>query len=199
SPKSLPCAYFYDRLGSRLFEAICELPEYYLTRAEEAILRAHAEDIARLFPFATDLIELGSGNAAKTRLLIEAFLREDRLRRYVPLDISRPVLQEVSYDLLRTYPTLKVLATAGDYREAVDHLRVSDAPAKLILWLGSNIGNLERQDAAEFLSRIRAALGPRDGVLVGIDLRKEPAVLEAAYDDPCGVTAAFNRNLLARV
>jgi dimethylhistidine N-methyltransferase len=199
SPKSLPCAYFYDRLGSRLFEAICEMPEYYLTRAEEAILRAHAEEIAGLFPSGTDLIELGSGNAAKTRLLIEAFLRQDRLRRYVPLDICRPVLQDVSYDLLRTYPTLKVLAIAGDYREAVGHLAASDAPAKLILWLGSNIGNLERQDAANFLHRIRATLGPSDSVLVGIDLRKDQAVLEAAYDDACGVTAAFNRNLLARV
>jgi dimethylhistidine N-methyltransferase len=198
-PKSLSCAYFYDRLGSRLFEAICELPEYYLTRAEEAILRDHAEEIASRFPLATDLIDLGSGNAAKTRLLIEAFLRRDRLRRYVPLDICRPVLEEISADLLRTYPTLKVHAIAGDYGEAVQHLGASDAPRKLILWLGSNIGNLERPEAGHFLGRLRATLAPGDGVLVGIDLRKEPAILEAAYDDPCGVTAAFNRNLLARI
>jgi dimethylhistidine N-methyltransferase len=199
SAKSLSCAYFYDRLGSRLFEAICELPEYYLTRAEEAILRLHAEEIAGLFPSATDLIELGSGNAVKTRLLIEAFLRRDRLRRYVPLDICRSVLEDTSYNLLRSYPTLKVLAIAGDYSEAVEHLGANEAPGKLILWLGSNIGNLERQEACRFLGRIRATLAPSDGVLVGIDLRKEQAILEAAYDDACGVTAAFNRNLLARV
>jgi dimethylhistidine N-methyltransferase len=198
-PKSLSCAYFYDRLGSRLFEAICELPEYYLTRAEEAILRAHAEEIAGLFPSVTDLVELGSGNAVKTRLLIEAFLRRGKLRRYVPLDICRPVLEDTSYDLLRSYPTLKVFAIAGDYSQGVVHLAANDAPGKLILWLGSNIGNLERQEAGHFLGKIGATLAPGDGVLVGIDLRKEQTILEAAYDDACGVTAAFNRNLLARV
>jgi dimethylhistidine N-methyltransferase len=199
SAKSLSCAYFYDRLGSRLFEAICELPEYYLTRAERAILDVHAKEIASHFPGATELIELGSGNAAKTRLLIEAFLGQEKLQRYVPLDICLPVLEETSIDLLRTYPTLKILAIAGEYHDALEHLRSRGSVARLILWLGSNIGNLERGEAGRFLGQFRAILGPGDGVLVGIDLRKERAILEAAYDDPCGVTAAFNRNLLARV
>jgi L-histidine N-alpha-methyltransferase len=199
SPKRLPCCYFYDRLGSRLFEAICELPEYYLTRAETAILRAHAEDIADLFPSATDLIELGSGTAAKTRLLLEAFLRRHGTLRYVPLDICRTVLEESSLDLLRTYPTLDILAITGEYQEGLEHLRSTAASRKLILWLGSNIGNLERDEAARFLARVRQTLTPGDRLLVGIDLRKDRATLEAAYDDACGVTAAFNRNILGRI
>jgi L-histidine N-alpha-methyltransferase len=198
SPKYLPCCYFYDRLGSRLFEAICELPEYYLTHAEEEILRAHADGIAALFAHPIDLVELGSGNAAKTRLLIEAFLRRRTLRRYVPLDICRTVLEESSLDLVRSYPTLQILAMAGEYREALEHLRATPA-GKLILWLGSNIGNLERSEASRFLAQIRDTLAPADGVLVGIDLRKDRAILDAAYDDACGVTAAFNRNILARI
>jgi dimethylhistidine N-methyltransferase len=197
-PKRLPCCYFYDRLGSRLFEAICALPEYYLTRAEAAILRACANDVADLFPGATDLIELGSGTAAKTRLLIEAFLRRHQRLRYVPLDISRTVVEESSRDLLHTYPRLEILAIAGEYHEGLEHLGKIAAPHKLVLWLGSNIGNLERAEAAHFLARVRATLAPGDRLLVGIDLRKGREVLEAAYDDPCGVTAAFNRNLLAR-
>jgi L-histidine Nalpha-methyltransferase len=199
SPKHLPCCYFYDRLGSRLFEAICELPEYPLTRAETAILRAHAEEIEALFPPATDLIELGSGTAAKTRLLIEAFLRRRERLRYLPLDVCRTVLEESSRDLLHAYPRLEVLAVAGEYHEGLEHLGAIAAPCKLVLWLGSNIGNLERGEAARFLARVRDTLAPGDRLLVGIDLRKDRAALEAAYDDPCGVTAAFNRNLLVRI
>jgi dimethylhistidine N-methyltransferase len=198
SPKRLPCRYFYDQLGSQLFEAICELPEYYLPRAETEILQAHANDIATLFPSAADLVELGSGTAAKTRLLIGAFLRRDEKLRYVPLDICQPVLEESSRDLLRTYPQLEILAIAGDYYEGLEHLQGLTASRKLVLWLGSNIGNLERAEAARFLARLRATLAPGDRLLIGVDLRKDRAVLEAAYDDPCGVTAAFNRNLLVR-
>jgi dimethylhistidine N-methyltransferase len=199
APKRLPCCYFYDRLGSRLFDAICELPEYYLTRAETAILQAHAEEVAALFPGVTDLIELGSGSAAKTRLLIEALLRRHRPLRYVPLDICRTVLEESSLDLLRTYPDLEVLAIAGEYHDGLEHLRAAATRRRLVLWLGSNIGNLERPEAARFLARVRDSLAPGDRLLVGIDLRKDRATLEAAYDDGCGVTAAFNRNLLVRI
>jgi dimethylhistidine N-methyltransferase len=199
SPKYLPCCYFYDRLGSLLFEAICDLPEYYLTRAETAILKAHAQEIAALFPTATDLIELGSGTAAKTRLLLEAFLGRHGRQLYVPVDICRTVLEESALDLLKTYPALEVLAIAGDYQEGLAHLDTVSARPKLILWLGSNIGNLERPAAARFLSRIRQNLSPGDHLLAGIDLRKDPAILQAAYDDACGVTAAFNRNLLLRI
>jgi L-histidine Nalpha-methyltransferase len=198
-PKNLPSCYFYDRLGSLLFEAICELPEYYVTRAETAILQAHAEEIAAFFSGPTDVIELGSGTATKTRLLIEAFLRRHDTLRYVPLDICRTVLEEAARDFLLTFPSLEVLAIAAEYHEGLEHLQTIAGQRKLILWLGSNIGNLERTEAAQFLARVRATLAPDDRVLVGIDLRKDRATLEAAYDDPTGVTTAFNLNMLARV
>jgi dimethylhistidine N-methyltransferase len=197
--KFLPCCYLYDRLGSLLFEAICETPEYYLTRAETAILRAHAGEIADLFPAAVDLIELGSGNAAKTRLLIEGLLGRGTPLRYVPLDICRTVLEESSQELLGAYPALEVLAIAGDYAEGLAHLGAASPRRKLVLWLGSNIGNLPRHAATRFLARVQATLAPEDRVLVGIDLRKDRAALERAYDDACGVSAAFNRNLLVRI
>jgi dimethylhistidine N-methyltransferase len=198
SPKHLPCRYFYDRLGSLLFEAICELPEYYLPRAEKAILSSHADEVATLFDGATDLIELGSGNAAKTRLLIEAFLIRNKKLRYVPLDICHSVLEESSAELLRSYSDLDIFAIAGEYSQGLEHLARLEPSRKLVLWLGANIGNLERTEAPSFLARLRGVLAPGDGLLVGFDLRKDPTVLEAAYDDPCGVTAAFNRNLLVR-
>ena len=215
SPKSLPCCYFYDRLGSRLFEAICELPEYYLTRVEAAILQAHAQEIAALFPGPTDLIELGSGSAVKTRMLIEAFLTQKpkseagnpkseqktsfRRLRYVPLDICRTVLEESAQELLPIFPELEIMAIAGEYHEGLQHLQTVAGRRRLILWLGSNIGNLERAQAAQFLGRVGATLTSQDRLLIGIDLRKDAAVLEAAYDDSCGVTAAFNRNLLGHI
>src|SRR5262249_9672780 len=130
---------------------------------------------------------------------IEAFLRRHGRQRYVPLDICRTVLEESSLELVKAFPTLSVLAIAGEYREGLEHIRATRAPGKLILWLGSNIGNLERGEAARFLGQVRQPLAPGDALLIGIDLRKDRAVLEAAYDDACGVTAAFNRNLLARV
>jgi dimethylhistidine N-methyltransferase len=199
SPKRLSCCYFYDALGSALFEAICRLPEYYLTRAEEEILREHSEEIAAIFDGPIDLIELGSGSAVKTRLLIEAFLRRHPEQRYIPLDISRTVLEESSLELVRAYTNLKVLAIAAEYQEGLEYLRTTWSPGRLILWLGSNIGNFERGKAARFLGQLRQTLVPTDRLLIGIDLRKDRATLEAAYDDPCGVTAAFNRNILARI
>jgi L-histidine N-alpha-methyltransferase len=219
TPKRLPCCWFYDRRGSALFEAICELPEYYLTRAEREILEAHADEIAAAVPPEAMLIELGSGSAAKTTLLIEALLRRQPTLRYVPVDICHAALEESALRLLRRYPALSILAVAAEYREALQHLRAggecpdiaesseqlgtvpffhADSP-KLVLWLGSNIGNYHRDEAAGLLHEIGQSLKPCDRLLVGIDLRKDRAVLEAAYDDPQGVTAAFNRNLLERI
>lgn len=214
-PKRLSCRYFYDREGSRLFAAICELPEYYLTRAETEILERHACEIASLFPGDVTVIELGSGNAVKTRLLLEALLPphatlsltggEGSVRgrvRYMPIDICRPVLEESAADLLQRFPPLEIVAVAAEYHQGLRHLRSESdrhRPARLILWLGSNIGNFTRAEAARFLRRIRDTMTPADRMLVGVDLRKDRAVLEAAYDDAAGVTAAFNRNLLARI
>ncbi len=198
TPKTLPCHFLYDQEGSRLFEEICELPEYYLTRAERAILDARADEIVGGLPEGVILAELGSGNSAKTRLLIEALLRRRDALCYIPVDISREILEASSRALLARYPALEVRAIAAEYGEGL--LAVHDEPGpKLILWLGSNVGNFERPAAQQFLAGVRAAMDPDDRLLVGIDLRKDAATLEAAYDDARGVTARFSLNLLQRV
>ncbi len=199
SPKRLPCCYFYDEEGSRLFEAICELPEYYLPRAEREILHEHAAAVAAQFPERPTLVELGSGSAVKTRILIEALLCRHGRLEYMPIDISRSALVESAAALLRDYPALTIHAVAGDYHEELQHLDVSSGRPKLILWLGSSIGNLDRSEAAAFLRGVRDSLSSDDRLLVGIDLRKDRAVLEPAYDDAQGVTARFNLNILARI
>jgi L-histidine Nalpha-methyltransferase len=206
-PKHLSCRYFYDREGSRLFEAICALPEYYLTRAETEILEHHAREIASMAKGDVTVVELGSGNAVKTRLLLEALLRGEpgvsakgvRRVRYVPIDICRPVLEESAGDLLRRFPPLEIVAIAAEYHEGLRHLQSEPDRPRLILWLGSNIGNFTRTEAGMFLRRIQGTMTPADRMLVGVDLRKDRAALEAAYDDAAGVTAAFNLNLLARI
>jgi L-histidine Nalpha-methyltransferase len=199
SPKRLPCRYFYDREGSLLFEAICRLPEYYLPQAErESLLRVAAEIVSCCPPGAV-LIELGSGSATKTRILIEALLRRQEALRYIPIDISRTTLEESAQGLLRDYPALEVTAIACEYQEGLARLNgEADAP-KLILWLGSNIGNLDRAEAADFLGGVGSLMSPADRLLVTIDLRKDRAILHRAYDDSRGVTARFNLNLLVRV
>ncbi len=199
SPKQLPCRYFYDREGSLLFEAICRLPEYYLPQAEREILESRAAEIAALLPAGTCLVELGSGSAAKTRILIEAFLRRQRELRYVPVDISRTMLEESSLALLAAHPALRIVGVAAEYAEGLEKLTAVASGPKLVLWLGSNIGNLDRSEAARFLRRVRGLMGRGDRLLVGIDIRKDRAVLERAYDDSQGVTARFNRNVLARI
>lgn len=197
-PRRLGCQYLYDEEGSLLFEEICELPEYYLTRAEREILRRHrAAIVARTAP-GTILVEFGSGNASKTKRLIEEMLARDGRVHYVPVDISATVLDESARALLADLPGLFVTAVAGEYGAGVELLEGMTKP-KLVLWLGSNIGNLDRREAKEFLSRVGEQLGPSDGLLVGIDLRKDRSVLERAYDDARGVTARFNKNLLLRM
>jgi dimethylhistidine N-methyltransferase len=198
TPKHLSCRYFYDGEGSRLFSAICELPEYYLTRAETEILDRHSHEIASQFQGDVTVVELGSGSAVKTRLLLEA-LMPGRQVRYVPIDICRPVLEESTTDLRKRFPTLEIIAVAAEYHEGLLHLQNECDRPRLILWLGSNIGNFTREEAASFLRRIRDTMTPLDRTLVGVDLRKDRGVLEAAYDDAAGVTASFNLNLLARI
>jgi L-histidine N-alpha-methyltransferase len=198
-PKSLPCRFLYDEIGSALFEEICRTPEYYLTRAEREILEARADEIASSVGGGAELVELGSGSASKTRLLIEAFLRHQAQLRYVPIDISHSALAESAQALLADYPALEIRAIAGEYERGLLHLRGDvDAP-RLILWLGSNIGNFDRANAARFLTHVRDAMRERDRLLVGIDLRKDRRTLERAYDDASGVTSRFTRNLLARI
>lgn len=199
APRWLPCLYFYDEVGSRLFEQICDLPEYYPTRTERAILEAHADDLVAHVGHAVDLVELGSGSASKTRLLVEALLRRHGQLRFIPVDISRSILEESSLALVEDYAELEIFAVAGEYHDGLDYLKEESGPPRLILWLGSNVGNFLRDDAVHFLQRLRSAMRPDDQLLAGIDLRKDPAILIAAYDDAAGVTAAFNRNILTRI
>jgi L-histidine Nalpha-methyltransferase len=211
-PKQLFPKYFYDALGSLLFDAICLLPEYYLTRAEDEILARHADEIiAATEPDELALLELGSGSATKTRRLIEAVLRRQAQLVYRPIDIAASALQTSARVLLQSYPQLRVEAYASDYDTALAHLRRADAtnepiqtddnePAHtLALFLGSNIGNFNPVEAESFLRRLRAVLRLGEALLLGADLKKDPARLVAAYDDALGVTAAFNLNLLARL
>ena len=196
-PKSLPCRFFYDDEGSRLFEEICRLPEYYPTRTEGEILARNANEIAEAVGPGAALAELGSGSSAKTRTLIEAFLSRQEALHYAPVDISAGFLEETARGLLDRYPGLAVTAIAAEYREAIPHLPPHDGP-RLVLFLGSNVGNLEEGEAASLLGAVAGTLAPHDRLLVGFDRLKEPEVLERAYDDAAGVTARFNRNLLAR-
>jgi L-histidine N-alpha-methyltransferase len=196
--------YFYDPLGSRLFDAICLVPEYYLTRAEADIFARHAEAIvekAREGARRVTLFELGSGSAAKTRRIIDALLSVQQTLLYVPVDISTAALEASAGALLGDYEGLSVTAYAADYDTALPRLAESfeDGARALVLFLGSNVGNFDRAEARDFLRRVRASLRAGDRLLLGADLKKEAAALEAAYDDPLGVTAAFNLNLLARI
>src|SRR5262249_37016170 len=146
--KWLPCWYFYDEKGSGLFEEICKLPEYYLTRAERGILESRAGELAARFIDPIDLIELGSGNAAKTRLLIDALLRRQGTLRFIPIDICKEALEASSRGLLEDYPALEIVAVAAEYQDALAYLRREPTRPKLVLWLGSNIGNFDRDEAA---------------------------------------------------
>jgi dimethylhistidine N-methyltransferase len=197
--KRLSCHWFYDERGSQLFEEICELPEYYLTRCERSILAVRAAEVAGRFEGPCTLVELGSGSASKTRLLIEAFLARHRRLVFAPIDVSKTMLEESAALLLEDYPRLEIRAFAGRYEPGLDRLARRGVSPKLILWLGSSVGNLDRLQAAHFLRRVRAGMQGADRLLIGIDLRKDRRTLEAAYDDGQGVTARFDLNLLARI
>ncbi len=199
TPKRIPCRFFYDEVGSGIFEEICELPEYYLTRAETEILRDRAGAIARCFSEPVALVEFGSGSSTKTRLLIEALLEHCGSLSYIPVDISASMLQTTALQLLDDYKRLEIRAIAAEYQDGLRRLRTDVTKAKLVIWLGSSIGNLDRPGAARFLSRLRRGMNRSDRLLLGIDLRKNREVLESAYDDSSGVTARFNRNLLERI
>jgi L-histidine N-alpha-methyltransferase len=202
TPKRLQPKYFYDELGSHLFEAICATPEYYLTRTEAAILEAAANEIAeRSLP--SVILEFGSGSAVKTRRLLEATLSRGGELTYVPVDISRSALHATEAALRAEYPRLTVSGIEADYPEALARLAVRGAAGSgarsLVLFLGSNIGNFDPPAALEFLDAIRGVLAEGDTLLLGTDLKKDPHILEAAYNDALGITAAFNLNLLVRI
>jgi dimethylhistidine N-methyltransferase len=198
-PKRLKPKYFYDALGSQLFEVICLLPEYYLTRAESEIFERHAVEIVGQAPSPVTLVELGSGSSIKTRLLIEAILALQGELRYQPYDISETILEQSSKVLLEDYPGLRIEARAADYTRGLGSIARDDGEKILALFLGSNIGNYTPEDAGNLLRLVRGALRQGDGLLLGADLKKSREVLEPAYDDALGITAAFNLNLLLRI
>lgn len=198
-PKRFLPKYFYDQLGSQLFEAICLLPEYYLTRAENEILQHYADEIVSLLNGNTTLLEMGSGSASKTRLIIEALLRKQAELLFIPVDISASALDSSSRILLQSYPQLRIEAYAADYFAGLAELRKKPRPRTLALFLGSNVSNFDPDEAQRFLRALRGMLHEGDALLLGADLKKEKSILEAAYNDALGVTAAFNLNVLARI
>ena len=194
--KELPPKYFYDDRGSALFERITTLPEYYPTRAERAILNRRAPSIATRTG-ATELVELGSGSASKTRALLDAMAARGVLRRYVPFDVSESVVAGCAAELVELYPRMQVHGLVGDFERDLGRLPAAlDGGVRLFAFLGGTIGNLYRLERVSFLARLRELMEPDDRLLLGTDLVKDRAVLEAAYNDGEGVTAEFNRNVL---
>jgi L-histidine Nalpha-methyltransferase len=194
SPKSLPPKWFYDSVGSDLFDRITRLPEYYPTRAEAEILWSRAAEIAAVTG-ADTLVELGSGTSEKTRVLLDALREGGALRRFVPFDVDASMLSAAGSAIQREYPGIEIAAVCGDFEE---HLaKIPDGGRRLFVFLGSTIGNLATDARAEFLATLAAVLQPGDSLLLGTDLVKDTNRLVQAYDDSAGVTAQFNRNVLA--
>lgn len=192
-PKQLPPKWFYDDLGSELFEQITRLEEYYPTEAERSILRTHAADIARASG-ADTLVELGSGAADKTRVLLDGLSETGQLKQFVPFDVSEGILRSSSDDLLGEYPGLTISGVVGDFEH---HLgKIPSEGKQLTALLGGTVGNFDPQKRRSFLEQIVARMKPGDSFLLGTDLVKDTARLELAYNDPQGITAAFNKNVL---
>ncbi len=197
SHRTLPCKFFYDEHGAQLFQKICELPEYYITRTELKILRLHGAEIASLLGSRIELIGLGTGAGTKTRILLEE-LHEPAV--YVPIDISKEQLKKSTARFQKNFSQLEILPICADY---LDHFELPlprrPSSRSVIYFPGSTIGNFEPNAATEFLRRLVDLAGDGGGLLIGVDLQKDRHVIEAAYNDSAGVTAEFNLNLLARV
>jgi L-histidine N-alpha-methyltransferase len=193
--KELPPKHFYDARGSELFEQICELPEYYPTRTERWILKRHAAQIVHE-TCAGELVELGSGSATKARILLDAMASAGTLRRYVPLDVSEHAVREAAHELIEEYEDLKIHGVIGDFERHLDRVPETDGPPRLVALLGGTIGNFPPGTRRKLLRAISGLLRDQDRLLLGTDLVKDPALIEAAYDDSAGVTAEFNRNVL---
>jgi len=193
--KVLPAKYFYDHIGSQLFEQITQQPEYYPTRTELAILEQHRAEIARSDGDVHTLIEYGSGSSRKIQMLLETFTHLDT---YMPIDISKDFLMESARQLSERYPALHIKAVCGDYSQSIS-LPVEESQKRVIFFPGSTIGNFEPEEAMNFLRHSSRILESGDGFLIGVDLKKSTDVLERAYNDVAGVTAAFNLNMLTHL
>ena len=199
--KTLSSRYFYDGLGSQLFQQIMNLPEYYLTRCEHEIFTGQKEVISQAFAQNGffHLVDLGAGDALKTKILIKELVRQDVNFEYVPVDISGDAMLALDADFRIEIPQVKVQAIVGDYFSSLEWLHQHKPKRKIILFLGSNIGNFTKSESIAFLQQIRQHLEPGDLLFLGVDLKKEPAIILRAYADATGVTAEFNLNLLRRI
>ena len=201
-PKRLSSRYFYDDEGSRLFMEIMKLPEYYLTRAELKIFKEQTDAIYEAFTSnadAIDLIELGAGDGTKTAVLIEYFLKQGLDFTYSPIDISQEANDALEANFHEKFPELRISPHTGDYFKVLGALKNGSERRKIILFLGSNIGNFQRENAVVFFRQLREVMNPNDRLFVGFDMQKDPRVILNAYDDKQGITAAFNLNLLRRI
>lgn len=197
SPRELPCKFFYDERGAQLFQQICELPEYYITRTEIEILRLHGAEMAKALGPQIELIGLGTGAGTKTQILLEE-LQDPRV--YVPIDISRQQLERSAGRFNKMFPTLQILPVAADYLEPFELPLPRQLSSRSVIYFpGSTIGNFEPDAAGEFLTRLIDLAGDGGGLLIGVDLQKDRHIIEAAYNDSAGVTAQFNKNLLTHI
>ena len=202
NPKFLSSKYFYDDEGSRLFQEIMKLPEYYLTRAETEIFKTQTREIYQAFAESGatfDLIELGAGDGTKTALLVDYFLEQNADFKYVPIDISAEALNYLSGKFNASFPELAVQPVQGDYFRTLETFKTKFDRRKIILFLGSNIGNFSKAQAQDFFKSLRAVMNPHDALFIGFDLQKDPRTILRAYDDAQNVTAEFNLNLLRRI
>lgn len=199
--KHLSSRYFYDGKGSQLFQQIMDLPEYYLTRSEFEVLTANQEAMAQHFAREGffHMIDLGAGDALKTKILLRQLAKQKSSFDYVPVDISGDAMRQLNESLHEELPSVNVQAVVGEYFTALQWLQEHKSERKVVLFLGSNIGNFETHESIEFLSTVRSYLGAGDKLLMGVDLRKDPDTVLKAYDDPAGITAEFNLNLLHRI
>ncbi len=198
--KNIPSVYFYDKKGSELFEKICNLEEYYQTRTESDIIVDHAEEIALNSPDIRDIVELGSGSSIKTKILLESFLKYKSYINYYPIDVSEEILLESAKNLSEIYPDLHIFPVAERYNPALQFIfdKYPDS-AKSVIWLGSSIGNMDRNESVFFLKTLNDLFGNKDRLIIGMDLKKDITILENAYNDSKGITADFNLNLLNRI
>ncbi|MBR9922114.1 MAG: L-histidine N(alpha)-methyltransferase [Bacteroidetes bacterium] len=199
NPKKLSSKYFYDAQGDKLFQEIMHMPEYYLTDCELEIFTAQKQAILEHMPAHFDLVELGAGDGTKTRILLKHFLEQGRNFNYLPIDISGSVLESLQSSLAKDLPQLEVVPKKGEYFKVLRAIKGLDKRPKVVLFLGANIGNLIPENAQRFLSELRDSLNPGDLLLIGFDLKKDPKVILDAYNDPAGITARFNLNLLKRL
>lgn len=201
-PKSLNSKYFYDDEGSKLFQEIMNLPEYYVTRAEYEIFSTQSNEICEAFeselsPF--DLIELGAGDGTKTAFLIDSLLKRNADFSYIPIDISETAAENLTIKFSSLFPVLSVNARVGDFFEVLENLKSNDERRKIILFLGSSIGNFLPEESKGFFERLRKTMSGRDFLFAGFDLQKDPELILRAYDDSKGITGKFNLNLLRRI